>query len=335
MSSRPLVSIGMPVHNADRHLRDALDSLLAQDYRNLEIVISDNASSDSTEAICSEYARRDDRVTYHRLDENQGAVSNFNRVFALAHGTYFMWAAHDDVRAPRFVSCCVDAMEKRPDAGLCCSEVAFIDEEGKPVEPWTALHHPTGATTSARLSAIARSRFWLDVYGLIRSEVLATTTLAQPVWGFDVSILLQLCLRGPVLFVPEPLFHYRVDPAKSTRGVADTLGAAAVPGRISVSWTGLVLALARDVREAPLGALQRALLAVQLMIQMCVFNGIVGSGIRKELGRSFGEAWSGRRWGRLAVLVLMAAMVLPVHNRLVRSVVRTARRQGGPPRGDV
>src|SRR5436305_4413473 len=100
--STPKVGVGMPVYNAERYLREALDSFLAQTYADFELTLVDNASDDGTEAICREYATRDDRVRYHRISENMGAVLNFRRAFELARGEYFAWAAHDDLRAPTF-----------------------------------------------------------------------------------------------------------------------------------------------------------------------------------------------------------------------------------------
>jgi len=107
----PLVSIGLPVHNAARYLHEAVDSLLGQDYPNVEVIVSDNASVDATQQICMEYAARDDRLLYHRVERNMGAVWNFTRVFELARGEYFMWAAFDDIRDPRYVGACVAALE--------------------------------------------------------------------------------------------------------------------------------------------------------------------------------------------------------------------------------
>jgi glycosyltransferase involved in cell wall biosynthesis len=317
--SPPLVSIGMPVRNAERHLGEAIDSLLAQDYPNFELIISDNASSDRTESICRDYAGRDSRIAYHRSDQDRGAVWNFNQVFTLARGRYFMWAAHDDLRAPGYVSACVAALEDRPDAVLCCTGVEFIDGGGKPVALWTTMIRPTGATARSRMSAIARSRYWLDVYALMRSEVLATTTLAQPVWGFDVSIQLQMCMRGAVTMVPGRLFLYRVDPAKTTHAVAATLGAGASQGAVPVNWSAMTLALLGDVWHSPLGAASRIALVAQLFLQLCVFNGLVGSGVRRDV---VANIRSTRSPGRIVALALMAAVVFPVHNRFVRSVVR-------------
>ena len=308
----------MPVRNAERHLREAIDSLLAQDYPNFELIISDNASSDATESICRDYAGRDQRVGYHRSKQDRGAVWNFNQVFALAGGKYFMWAAHDDLRAPRYLSACVAELESRKDAAMCGTDVAFIDEDGKPVEMWTALVRPDAPSARARVSAIARSRYWLDVYSLMRREVLAQTTLAKPVWGFDVSIELQMCLRAPVAMVHERLFIYRADPQKTVQGVAATLGAPASQGGIPVNWSAMALQLLGDVWRSPLGLLPRTFLIAQLFIQLCVFNGLVGSGVRSDV---VANIRSTREPGRILVLALMAVVVFPVHNRFVRSVV--------------
>jgi len=93
----PRVSIGMPVYNGEKFIRDALDSLLAQTFTDFELIISDNASTDDTEAICRGYAAKDARIRYVRQAENLGAAANFKFVLDEAVGEYFMWAAHDDV----------------------------------------------------------------------------------------------------------------------------------------------------------------------------------------------------------------------------------------------
>src|SRR5437660_4871394 len=147
-----LVSVGLPVYNAERHLTKALDSLLRQDYPNLELIVSDNASEDGTEAICRSYAERDARVHYHRADHNMGAIWNFNRVFELATGEYFMWAAHDDLRDPSYLTACVAAMQAHPDAVLCCTGILFLDEADLAIEvpPHVEGLRPTGKTPRDR-----------------------------------------------------------------------------------------------------------------------------------------------------------------------------------------
>jgi glycosyltransferase involved in cell wall biosynthesis len=92
----PQVSIGMPIYNGELFIREALDSLLAQTFTDFELIISDNGSTDATEAICKEYAAKDVRIRYVRQGENRGAVANFWFVLNEAVGEYFMWAAADD-----------------------------------------------------------------------------------------------------------------------------------------------------------------------------------------------------------------------------------------------
>lgn len=104
----PKVSIGMPVYNGEKSIREALDSLLAQTFTDFELIISDNASTDGTEAICREYVERDPRIRYVRQSENRGPIANFQFVLEEAVGEYFMWAAHDDERESFFVRFCVD-----------------------------------------------------------------------------------------------------------------------------------------------------------------------------------------------------------------------------------
>lgn len=98
-----LVSVGMPVYNGEAFLRDALNSLLSQTHGNLEIIISDNCSTDKTEQICLEYKAKDSRIRYVRQALNIGATANFNYVLKQASGEYFLWAAHDDRWSPNYV----------------------------------------------------------------------------------------------------------------------------------------------------------------------------------------------------------------------------------------
>src|SRR6516225_12321661 len=110
----PKVSIGLPVFNGEQYLAAALDSILRQDYEDFELIISDNASEDGTAAICREAAELDRRVRYSRVEINCGAAPNFRRVFQLAKGAYFKWAADDDICLPGFLRRCVETIERAP-----------------------------------------------------------------------------------------------------------------------------------------------------------------------------------------------------------------------------
>lgn len=107
----PKVSIGMPVYNGERFIREALDSLLGQTFTDFELIVSDNASTDGTEVICREYAARDMRIRYVRHAANLGSIANFKFVLDEATGEYFMWAAADDKWMPAFISECAGLLD--------------------------------------------------------------------------------------------------------------------------------------------------------------------------------------------------------------------------------
>lgn len=99
----PILSIGMPVFNGGHFLHEAIESILKQTFVDFELVISDNASTDESEAICRQYASQDERIRYIRQPMNIGALENFQFVLDSAVGAYFMWSAADDVFDSRWL----------------------------------------------------------------------------------------------------------------------------------------------------------------------------------------------------------------------------------------
>src|SRR5438105_3502805 len=126
----PAVSIGMFVYYGERYLRQTLDNLLSQTFKDLELIVSDNASTDATAEICREFADRDPRVRHVRLKRNVGSQRNANLVFSLARGRYFMWASDHDVHDCTLIARCVDVLERETSVVLCYSRAAFIDKHG-------------------------------------------------------------------------------------------------------------------------------------------------------------------------------------------------------------
>ncbi len=207
----PLVSIGVPVYNGEKGLASALDSLFNQDYPNFEIIISDNGSSDSTQYICEEYAGRDSRVKHSRSEVNRGIVWNFNRVFSLSSGKYFMWAAHDDLRESDFVSECVRKMEQCPDAVLCQAHTAMFIE-GR--EDMLCIHDLE--SFKAEMGLVERYRETLKffpataIYGLYRSSAMRKTHMWQKSIATDLAFIQELSIYGEFVEVPKVLFKYIV-----------------------------------------------------------------------------------------------------------------------------
>jgi len=158
MGLRARVCIGMPVFNGQRYVAQAIESILGQTFRDLELIISDNHSTDNTGEICRSFAARDPRVSYFRLPHNVGAVANYERVYRLAGGQYFKWAAHDDVLRPTFVQRCVELLDKEPSAVLAYPRAEFIDGSSRFIKPYDVKLATDSNLPGRRFDAIARAR---------------------------------------------------------------------------------------------------------------------------------------------------------------------------------
>jgi glycosyltransferase involved in cell wall biosynthesis len=219
----PKVTIGMPVYNGERFLRDTLESLLTQTFGDFELVISDNGSTDGTQAICREYAARDSRIRYFREEINRGAGWNYNRVVEVARGIYFKWAAHDDLCAPTYLERCVAVLDNNPDVVLAYPDDIDIDEEGNRINRKRAGRVPMAERAA---SEVPSRRFRLlvlldydceQVFGLIRIEILRKTKLILNYTDSDRTLLAELGLYGVFYEIPEPLFFHRHHSGSSGR----------------------------------------------------------------------------------------------------------------------
>ena len=207
----PLVSIGMPVYNGERYLAEAIESLLAQDYQNMEIIICDNASIDTTPQICQQFQQQDSRIQYFQNKTNIGASNNFNRTFTLAKGEFFMWAAYDDLWDQTYIRKCVQKLKQHPEAIMCVTESEMIDEEGMIIGNGNEAIETINLSFSERLHQFFLNVGWIGsiVYGLYRVEYLKRTRLFLEEYGPDVILGLEMYLLGDVVKVDERLFSYR------------------------------------------------------------------------------------------------------------------------------
>src|SRR6201993_2903203 len=139
MNPTPLVSVGLFVYNGERFIEEALQSILNQTFTDFELIISDNASTDRTGEIAEAYARRDDRIRYHRSEKNMGAGWNARRVYELATGKYFKQAAVDDLIEPDFLRRCVEILENDPGCVVAYARTKEVDENGIFIKNYTTL----------------------------------------------------------------------------------------------------------------------------------------------------------------------------------------------------
>lgn len=141
----PLVSIGLPTYNRVDTLRRAITSALNQSYKNIELVISDNTSTDGTEALCREFAATDTRVNYVRQIKNLGPTPNFVTVLNFSKGDFFLWLCDDDWLDPFFVEKCIDLLLTDPDTILAGGVAKYyVGEEYRYDGASTNLIHSDG-----------------------------------------------------------------------------------------------------------------------------------------------------------------------------------------------
>jgi len=145
----------MPVYNGTKFIREALDSLLAQTFTDFELIISDNASTDDTEAICRKYAAEDQRIRYVRQPENMGLWANFKYVLDESVAEYFMWAAADDVWDEDWIATLLPIVTV--DKSIAFGTVKTIDANGNPTQHPANGHDFTykGSTFIRRLQYLA------------------------------------------------------------------------------------------------------------------------------------------------------------------------------------
>jgi glycosyltransferase involved in cell wall biosynthesis len=215
----PAVTIGIPVYNGERYLEEAIRSVLSQTNGDLELVISDNASTDRTAEICRDYAHQDSRVRYFRNPTNLGAAPNYNIAFSHGRGRFFKWLAHDDLITPTFTDKARRVLEGRPDAVMCSSVVAYIDGKGAPLGLYDSqLGKADVASPSRRFAQVTLpSHSCVDFFGMFRRSALEGSLLHGSFHGADRALLAQMALRGRLIQLPAPLVQMREHENRYTR----------------------------------------------------------------------------------------------------------------------
>src|ERR1700677_2397739 len=206
MSTAPLLSIGLFLYNGDRFLEAAIDSILNQTFRDFELIISDNCSTDRSGEICRRFAAQDSRVRYYRAEHTMSAGWNLRDVYFKAVGKYFKWATHDDMIQPDYLRLCIDALEADDSLVVAHTLTRCIDESGQFIES-----NDERLRTSS-LDPVVRARDLLlkghggyPISGLMRLDALRKLPPRGSLEHSDRVLLLQLGLLGRFYEVPEHL----------------------------------------------------------------------------------------------------------------------------------
>jgi glycosyltransferase involved in cell wall biosynthesis len=209
--NKPLISIGLPVYNGEHFIRQALDSLLAQDYQNLEIIISDNFSTDATVPICREYAASDNRINIHQQSRNEGVWTNFKFVLNEAQGEYFMWAAADDYWFPGFISTLYDDLKSEDEAAVALSSIKRIweDKTDRDIIGFLGSDDPNNKSHLATALAILTPlKYNFYMCGLFRTDILKRAvplaTYGAP--AAERCFLIQIALAYRFRYIDKTLY---------------------------------------------------------------------------------------------------------------------------------
>ncbi len=210
------VSIGLPVYNGEDFLKYALDSLLSQTFRDFELIISDNASTDNTPKICQEYVLRDKRIRYIRQNNNMGALWNFNFVLKESNKEYFIWVASDDKLHPEFLQKNIDILEKNKNVVCSIGDVIYSDvinyefklnNDTKKIFRQRYVKSTYG-TYESKVRTYLKFFQASMIYGLYRRDKLQKSITINKIFlAFDLSIILNVLKYGDFHVIDENLLH--------------------------------------------------------------------------------------------------------------------------------
>ena len=222
--NRPRVSIGVPVYNGQKYIGATLDSLVAQTYSSIEIIVTDNCSTDATPQIVQSYAERDPRVKYFRNVSNIGPARNYNASLKAARGEYFKWCSSDDLCAPDFVEKCVKVLDSDSAVVVAYPRTHIIDADGRVVgryEYELDFDEPDAYLRFSRIMNVDHHVHGAhELYGVIRLATLCAAGGMRTHVRGDSVLIARLLLRGRFRRIEEFLFFNRDHSDRSSRYLA-------------------------------------------------------------------------------------------------------------------
>jgi hypothetical protein len=221
----PALSVGLAVRNGREIVGRCIESVLSQDFADLELIVSDNASEDDTVEIVEEYARMDPRVRLSVNPFDIGSHENMNRVLAAAHGRYFRWISADDWLEPGCFSACVGALESRPDVIGVTSWFTIHTADGRTRYEEYSGEFPTSPDPARRFERMlwffhAGDAKYDPIYGLYRRDRLLRSQRIRPIERTDWMLSAELALMGPIAHVHQRLAHRTRDYPVGSQRVA-------------------------------------------------------------------------------------------------------------------
>lgn len=217
MTTRPRISVGLPVYNGAEYLAQTMEALLGQTLADFELIVCDNASTDATAAVAQTFVARDSRVRYVRNEVNIGLAGNYRRALALAQGDYFRWHAADDLVAPTALAECAAVLDREAGVVLAYPRTQLIDARGVVLGDYDDnLHLPHDRPSDRFRALFEKMRLCNTIFGLTRTAVLRRVRPLGAFVASDIVHQAELSLYGKFWEVPQRLFLRRFHPAASS-----------------------------------------------------------------------------------------------------------------------
>ena len=220
MSAAPKLSVLIPTYRFERYLPEAIESVLAQDFGDFEVIVSDDASPDRSAEIAQAYAARDSRIRVQRHGQNLGMVANWNWCLREARGEYCKYVFGDDCLVSReALRRMVGLLDGAPGAVIAASSRLVLDDASRPEEIWDDLKRPgihEGIDLIGRCLRADRNLVGEPSAVLFRTAAASRgfdPALRQVV---DLEMWFHLLLSGDLAFDPEPLCGFRRHAAQQT-----------------------------------------------------------------------------------------------------------------------
>ena len=211
------VQVALPVYNGSTYLRQALQSLESQTYRDFEVIVYNNASKDTTGEIAEEFAARNTNFRVIHRPQTVPLLDNFLGTFQNADCDYLVWRAHDDYSDPTFIEALADALDARPDAALAAPTVVTHKRNRNIVRKIPRV--VSGKALEPASLLVGSHASW--IYGMFRPRDLeqcyrAALANLDALWAIDHATMLPLILDRRVALVPNAVFHQQIleDPIK-------------------------------------------------------------------------------------------------------------------------
>ena len=200
----PLVTVLMPVYNGEKYLKEAIESILNQTFRNFEFLIIDDGSTDNSVKIIQSF--NDLRIRLIRNESNIGLIKTLNKGLKLSNGKYIARMDCDDVSLPKRLSAQVNFMEKHPEIGVCGSWVKIIGLEKKFINKYPQKHE------EARAYLLFNTPFAHPAV-IIRKEILEKYKLEYDEnykHADDYEFWSRIINHTKISNIPKVLLHYRI-----------------------------------------------------------------------------------------------------------------------------